>query len=100
MFGFGMLPAGWAALMGDDADKLTDRAMNAADLFGPWIEEVATTLEQAATVDEKLVIGNTFARGVLQRSDPAPMWFLRTVGGRSAERRAGKQGVRPGRYAG
>src|SRR3546814_10457516 len=56
MFGFGMLPAGWAALMGDDADKLTDRAMNAADLFGTWIEEVATTLEQAATVDEKLVL--------------------------------------------
>src|SRR3546814_1580956 len=54
MFGFGMLPAGWAALMGDDADKLTDRAMDAADLFGPWIDEVAAPLEKAATVEEKL----------------------------------------------
>src|SRR3546814_9899123 len=57
------------------------RAMNAADLFGPWIEEVATTLEQAATVDEKLVIGNNFAREVLKRDEPAPMWFIRTVDG-------------------
>jgi hypothetical protein len=24
LFGFGLLPAGWAALMGDDAEKLTD----------------------------------------------------------------------------
>ena len=81
MFGFGMLPAGWAALMGDDADKLTDRAMNAADLFGPWIDEVAATLEKAATVEDKLVIGNNFAREVLKRDEPAPMWFIRTVDG-------------------
>src|SRR3546814_14288777 len=53
MFGFGMLPAGWAALMGDDADKLTARAMNAADLFGPGNEGVATARDQPATVDEK-----------------------------------------------
>jgi AraC-like DNA-binding protein len=79
LFGFGMLPAGWAALMGDDADKLTDRAMNAADLFGAWIDEVATALEQAASVEEKLVIGNNFAREVLTRGEAAPMWFIRTV---------------------
>ena len=81
MFGFGMLPAGWAALMGDDADKLTDRAMDAADLFGPWIDEVATALESAASVEEKLVIGNNFAREVLTRGETAPMWFIRTVDG-------------------
>ncbi len=79
LFGFGMLPAGWAALMGHDADKLTDRAIDAADLFGPWIEDVAATLEQAATVEEKLVIGNNFAREVLTRGETAPMWFIRTV---------------------
>lgn len=79
MFGFGMLPAGWAALMGDDADKLTDDAMDAADLFGPWIDEVAAALEQADTAEEKLVIGNNFAREVLTRGETAPMWFIRTV---------------------
>ncbi|MDK2760866.1 MAG: helix-turn-helix domain-containing protein [Sphingopyxis sp.] len=81
LFGFGMLPAGWAALMGEDADKLTDRAMDAADLFGPWIDEVATALEQAPTVEAKLVIGNNFAREVLTRNEQPPMWFIRTVDG-------------------
>jgi AraC-like DNA-binding protein len=81
LFGFGMLPAGWGALMGDDADKLTDRAMDAADLFGPWMDEVAVALEKAASVEEKLVIGNNFAREVLTRSEHPPMWFIRTVDG-------------------
>ena len=67
--------------MGDDADKLTDRAMDAADLFGPWIDEVATALEKATTVEEKLVIGNNFAREVLTRNEQPPMWFIRTVDG-------------------
>lgn len=81
LFGFGMLPAGWAALMGDDADKLTDRAVDAADLFGPWIDEVAAALEKAASVEERLVIGNNFAREVLTRNEQPPMWFIRTVDG-------------------
>lgn len=81
LFGFGLLPAGWAALIGDGTEKLTDRAIDAADLFGPWIDEVATALEKAASVEERLVIGNNFAREVLTRSEAAPMWFIRTVDG-------------------
>ncbi len=79
LFGFGLLPAGWAALMGDDAEKLTDRALDATDRFGPWIEDVATTLEQAAAVEAKLVIGNNFVREVLTRGEAPPLWFIRTV---------------------
>ncbi len=79
MFGFGLLPAGWAALMGSEAEKLTDRAMDAADLFGPWINEVAEALEKAASVEERLVIGNNFAREVLTRGETPPLWFIRIV---------------------
>lgn len=79
LFGFGLLPAGWAALMGSDAERLTDRAIDAADLFGDWAGEVAAALQNAADVTEKLVIGNNFAREVLKRNEPAPMWFIRTV---------------------
>lgn len=79
LFGFGMLPAGWAALMGSHAKRLTDRAIDAADLFGPWIEEVAAAMESAATAEERLVIGNNLVREILKRGDPAPMWFIRTV---------------------
>ncbi len=79
MFGFGLLPAGWGALMGDHAEKLTDRAIDAADLFGDWVDAVATALARAADVTEQLVIGNNFAREVLQKQEAAPMWFIRTV---------------------
>lgn len=79
LFGFGMLPAGWATLMGSHAEKLTDRAIDAADLFGPWIDEVAAALDGAGTDGERLVIGNNFVREILQRNEPAPMWFIRTV---------------------
>ncbi|MCW5648083.1 MAG: AraC family transcriptional regulator [Sphingopyxis sp.] len=79
LFGFGLLPAGWAALMGDDADKLTDRAIDAVQRFGPWIEEVAAALEQAPDIDARLLIGNNFAREVLTRGEAAPLWFIRTI---------------------
>jgi hypothetical protein len=79
LFGFGLLPAGWAALMGDDAEKLTDRAIDAVQRFGSWIEEVAAALEQAPDIDARLVIGNNFAREVLTRGEAAPLWFIRTV---------------------
>ncbi len=79
LFGFGLLPAGWATLMGVDAEKLTDRAIDAADMFGPWIDEVATALEAATDAEARLVIGNNFAREVLKRNEPAPLWFIRTV---------------------
>ncbi|WP_033073778.1 helix-turn-helix domain-containing protein [Sphingopyxis sp. MWB1] len=79
LFGFGMLPAGWAALMGDHAEKLTDRAIDAADIFGPWINEVASELQAAQSAEEKLVIGNNFVREVVRRDEASPMWFIRTV---------------------
>lgn len=79
MYGFGLMPAGWATLMGAHADKLTDRAINAADLFGDWIEEVVDAIGNAADTAERLVIGNNFVREILKKNEPAPVWFTRTV---------------------
>lgn len=79
MYGFGLMPAGWATLMGSHADKLTDRAINAADLFGDWIEDVVDAIGNAAGTEERLVIGNNFVREILKKNEPAPMWFTRTV---------------------
>lgn len=79
MYGFGLMPAGWATLMGAHADKLTDRAIDAADLFGDWIEEVVDAIGNAADTAERLVIGNNFVREILKKNEPAPVWFTRTV---------------------
>ena len=79
MYGFGLMPAGWATLMGSHADKLTDRAMDAADLFGDWIEEVVDAIGNAVDKSERLVIANNFVREILKKNEPAPVWFTRTV---------------------
>lgn len=79
LYGFGLMPAGWATLMGSEADSLTDRAINAEDLFGSWIHDALETLLSAENAEERQVIGNNFVREILNKNEPAPVWFTRTV---------------------
>src|SRR3546814_14992531 len=72
VFGFGMLPAGWATLMGEDAAKLTARALDAVQLFGSWLDEVVETLEGAADDAERRVAANNFVRETVKRHKPDP----------------------------
>ncbi|MBL0768370.1 helix-turn-helix domain-containing protein [Sphingopyxis sp. XHP0097] len=79
LYGFGIMPAGWAALMGDEAEKLTDRAIDAADLFGGWIDDAVGALIEATSVEDRLVIANNIVREIMKPGEPAPLWFIRTV---------------------
>lgn len=79
IFGFGLLPAGWAALVGSEAARLTDQSIDAQIMFGPWIAEVATAIEQAADDQQRLVMGNALARELLAHAENAPMWFIKMV---------------------
>ena len=79
IYGFGLMPAGWATLVGDHADKLTDRAIDAADLFGSWIDDVVDTFANAPDTEARLIIANNFVREILKKNEPAPVWFTRTV---------------------
>ncbi|HMO76699.1 MAG TPA: helix-turn-helix domain-containing protein [Sphingopyxis sp.] len=81
LYGFGLMPAGWAALMGDGAEKLTDRAIDAADLFGSWIDEASDALLGTDAIEERLVIANNIVREILKQDQPAPLWFIRIVDG-------------------
>ncbi len=79
VMGFGLQPAGWAALMGDDADKLTDKVVDALDSFGPWINSVATALETETDDAARVTIAHNLVRAILAHAERAPMWFIRTV---------------------
>lgn len=79
VMGFGLQPAGWAALMGDDADKLTDKVVDASNSFGPWINQVAAALEQETDDAMRVAIGHNLVRTILSHAEHAPMWFIRTV---------------------
>lgn len=79
VYGFGLLPAGWAALMGDDGEKLTDRAVDAAEMFGSWIDDAVGALVCAQTVEQKMIVANNIVREIMKPDDAAPLWFIRTV---------------------
>ena len=83
IYGFGLLPAGWAALMGDDGEKLTDRAIDAAEMFGSWIGDAIDALvgagASAGTVEQQMIVANNIVREIMKPDDAAPLWFIRTV---------------------
>lgn len=79
MVGMGLMPGGWATLMGPEADKYTDRALPAHELFGDWIYEVAKTIAAADCDTARLAMLQELAREIMRRGEPAPLWFTRTV---------------------
>ena len=79
VFGVGLLPAGWGALMGFEASTLVNRAIDATHLFGPALHAVTDQLRAAATLEDKLVIGNAVVRDLVEGIKDAPLAFTRTV---------------------
>jgi AraC-like DNA-binding protein len=47
VFGMGVTPAGWSALLGSDASAMCNRVIDATTLFGDVIEEAAIALRNA-----------------------------------------------------
>lgn len=77
--GMGLMPGGWATLMGPEADKYTDRALPAHELFGDWIYAVADAMAAADCDTARLGMLHELAREIMRRGEPAPLWFTRTV---------------------
>lgn len=75
LFGAGLLPAGWAALVREDASLLADRSIDAEDLFGPLIGDIHDALANASSVSEMVSVANAGLRALLARHDHAPHWF-------------------------
>lgn len=78
VFGAGLLPAGWGALMGIEASTLVNRAIDATHLFGPGLAGVMAELRAAPTLDAKVAIGNRVTLE-LARIGRAPLAFTRIV---------------------
>ncbi|MGV3478496.1 MAG: helix-turn-helix domain-containing protein [Sphingobium sp.] len=79
VFGAGLLPAGWGALMGIEASTLVNRAVDATHLFGPGLAEVMAELRAAPTLEAKVAIGNRVTLELARRIDQAPLAFTRVV---------------------
>lgn len=79
LIGMGLMPGGWATLMGPDAARYVDRAIDARELFGDWILQMAVTIANADTDAERVALMQHIAREIMRHGEPAPLWFTRAV---------------------
>jgi AraC-like DNA-binding protein len=77
--GWGMTPAGWAALMGKDAANWTDEAFDARRVFGDSLLDLRQQLMAADDMEAQFAIMQTAAAEIFAKSDRAPFEFTAMV---------------------
>jgi AraC-like DNA-binding protein len=81
VFGVGLLPAGWATLMGVPADEYADRIVDARTLFGDLVTDFTPKLHGCASLDEMVAGFGDLAIQYRTRAQAVPHWFIRAVDG-------------------
>lgn len=72
VFGAGITPLGWAALVGNDASAMVNRIINLEDLFGPTIYEALEELKATSNLDALVACGEAILNGLFRATcDPA-----------------------------
>ncbi len=79
IFGWGLLPAGWAALMGCDAEDYVDKAFDGRLIFGDWIIAVRDQLIANADFADQIEIGCLAAEDIFRHKTTAPFEFTSKV---------------------
>ena len=79
VFGWGMTPAGWSALMGKVACDWVDKAFDARDIFGDTLIALQQQLLDAPDVEAQFMIGQAAAAEIFATSDTAPFEFTSIV---------------------
>jgi AraC-like DNA-binding protein len=79
IFGWGMTPAGWAALMGSEAPKWVDEVLDARQIFGDAVLELQKQLTEVPDSKAQFAIGQTAAAEIFAQSESAPAEFTAIV---------------------
>ena len=79
MFGAGLLPAGWAAMLDFEASLLVNRVIDATEIFGKALYQRLDQFRATTTIEEKVVIGTEIARQLIDRGHNAAFEFARVV---------------------
>lgn len=79
VFGAGLLPGGWGAMIAIDASSVTNRVIDGAELFGPEVRDVLEQLRATAELNERVAIASDLIRSLVQRGHELPRWFTQTV---------------------
>lgn len=82
VFGLGLSPAGWAALMGSDASTLVNRCVCARTLFGQEVADTAAALVRAGeTAASMVAVFEPWMRRRLKGAHDGTLAFVRAVDG-------------------
>lgn len=77
LFGIGLLPLGWATLIGVPADLLADDVTDLGAVVGPPAHQLADAMAGAVDDAARVGIADRFLADLLVDPHPAPVWFSR-----------------------
>ncbi|WP_416907177.1 MAG: helix-turn-helix domain-containing protein [Polymorphobacter sp.] len=75
VFGIGLLPLGWAELVGVPADALADQGIPLADVLGREADDLFDAVASAHDNAGRVAAANAFLLGWQARARAAPRWF-------------------------
>lgn len=79
VFGWGMLPEGWVALMGKGTEKFVDTAIDAREIFGDSIMALSEQLIAAPDFMAQRAIGKSFAKDIYKNENTTAFEFTTKV---------------------
>ena len=79
MFGAGLLPGGWGALLDFEASLLVNRAIDAVELFGKGLYEELDAMRAAPDMAARVVIGSAIAHRLIDNGNTQIFDFTRIV---------------------
>lgn len=77
LFGVGLLPEGWATLIGEPADRFADDVVDLDAVVGPTALTVLDDMISASDDAARIAAADRFFLGLLARSRSIPVWFTR-----------------------
>jgi AraC-like DNA-binding protein len=75
VFGIGLLPAGWAALVREDASVYSDRLEDASPLFPRLIPDMVDAMRMAMRPERMFDIADVVLQMIFSRAQVPPLWF-------------------------
>lgn len=79
VFGFGLLPAGWAAITGLPAYKHINTVIDGGQMFGSAVETMRLRLAAMETIQEMAAAMSETSRIFYAQSETVPHWFIRAA---------------------
>lgn len=79
IFGAGLLPAGWAALVGEGADQFANAVADLEGVVGPAARSTLTRMGEAASPRDIVAAADAFFLLLSSRAKPPPLWFTRAT---------------------